>query len=105
MIEGLKVELSSEHLVEHLTKRRDYHRRTEAIYRRQYAETEEEHHGVSDQFYQKGSASSIRDRIKAAADSHGARAKYFDILCSHLVRDETYRLSEMELRHIEMLDD
>lgn len=105
MIDGLKFELTSEKLLSHLTARRDYHRRTEAIYRRQHAETEEEHSAVSDIFYAKGSAGNIRERIKAAADQHAARAKYFDILATHLVPNETYRLSEHELRGLEMLDD
>lgn len=105
MIQGLLVELGSEKLLAQLTSRRDYHRRTEAIYRKQHAETEEEPSAVSARFFSKGSAGNIRERIKAAADQRASRAKYFAIFATHLIPNETYRLGEIEFRSTEMIED
>jgi hypothetical protein len=99
MIEGLKIDVPSEELVDHLTMRGDYHREKRAFYERQAQQLIDggirENAGVSND---------PTSTLQASAKQHGAKFAFFAFLADHVVADETYRLSEQDMTRLELVD-
>lgn len=97
MIEGLKLDFTSEELKQHLNKKVKYHRERSRFY------------GEKAQALHEGGAEAAQfsggDPVRALKDKqldHNKRAELFEIYSSHLVND-TYRLSDSDLTRIELV--
>jgi len=97
MIEGLRVELSSEELRGYLEDRALHHRERRNFYLRQVenlsAGRVEEMAVTNDPI----------SSLKQSARTHGERSDFFEFLSDHIVPGETYRLSEQDLTRIEII--
>ena len=97
MIEGIKVQLSTGELKDHLTERAEHHRQKTDFYAGQVAALVA--NGEESQ-------AATLDPIKALekrAEVHRARADYFQTLADHLIEGETYRLADSDLTRIELI--
>lgn len=96
MIEGIKIELSSKELRDHLLERVSYHDGKRAFYEGQVASLRAG--GVNEQAVSNDPVSSL----EMSARRHSERADFFSFMADHLI-DETYRLSESDLTRIEII--
>ena len=96
MIEGLKVEVKSAELVEHLERRAHYHEAKKTFYERQAASLAE---GAASN---PGASNDPVTSLKQSATNHSNRAAFFSFLADHVVPKETYRLDEADLMRIEL---
>lgn len=98
MIEGLRIEISSAEVQEHLGERADYHQGRRRFYERQVASLREG--GLrADQAVSHDPVSALQESAKR----HGEREAFLRFMAEHIVPDETYRLSEQDLMRIEIV--
>lgn len=98
MIEGIKIDVSSDELRDHLQARANYHDDKQAFYSTQAQSLKDG--GI------RSEAAVSNDPVNSleqSARSHGEREAFFRFLAEHLVDDETYRLSEQDLTRIEIV--
>lgn len=98
MIEGLKIDVSSAELTDHLADRASYHQEKRAFYTKQAKALVDggirENPGVSND---------PTAQLQNSAKTHAEREAFFRFLAEHVVADETYRLSEQDLTRLEIV--
>ena len=97
MIEGLKIELSSDNLRAHLLKRAEHHRQKAALYGEKVASLKS--NGVEAQAMTNDPIHSLLSSQR----SHAQSAAFFQGFADNLVPNERYRLGEHDLSRIEFL--
>lgn len=99
MIEGLHFDLEYDELQEHLIERAAYHTERADWYQERYDELKAG--GVeSDRAVSGGNPLS---NMESNIEKHRQTTQYFDFMAEHLVKNETYRLDESDLRSIEVI--
>jgi hypothetical protein len=98
MIEGLKLDISSEELKNHLSKKIAHHKERERFYAEQVASLTKG--GVQPTNYSGGDP--VR-ALKEKEERHTSRAELLTFLRDHLIPDQTYRLTEQDLVSIEIV--
>ena len=97
MIEGLKIDVPSDELIEHLKERADYHTEKSKFYTGQVEALRQGGVGASPV------SNDPVTSLESSAKSHQDRAAFFNFLDEHVVLDETYRLSEQDLTRLEIV--
>jgi hypothetical protein len=98
MIEGLKLDFSTAELDAHLATRVSYHNERVAFYRKQVDQLAEGR--AEGQQYTNG------DPVRSLSDSmatHKNRAALLEIMRTHLIPSEVYRLDEGDLVKLELI--
>jgi hypothetical protein len=95
MIEGLKIELSSTELQEHLAAKATYHEARGDAYKAQAVEIRKL--GGTNVAQSNDPAHSL----EMSRDQHYKRADYFGFLSARIIPNETYRLQEHDLERLE----
>lgn len=95
MITGICIDVSAQELKEHLAERVDYHDKKASWYKTQA------------QALSKGGAATgmSNDPVRSLEDSeqrHCEKAAYFKFMEQHIVKNETYRLSQEDLGQLEL---
>jgi hypothetical protein len=98
MIEGLKIDVPSAELVEHLETRVRHHRERRTFYETQAASFLE----GAEQFAVANVTNDPVHGLESSAKSHSQREAFFRFLAEHVVEGETYRLDERDLERLEM---
>src|SRR5687767_11848511 len=96
MIEGLKIDVTSEELKTHLDERAKYHRQKADWYSSQVESLRSGGLGQN-----RGSNDPIGS-LEASLAAHRDKASYFAFLAQHLIAGEAYRLSQEDLAAIEV---
>lgn len=98
MIEGFKLDFTGEELKDHVAKKVQYHLERAAFYDQQAKQLAAG--GAQPAQFTGG------DPIRALQEqgkTHARRSEFFDVLTKHIVRGETYRLSEDDLIKLEII--
>ena len=98
MIEGLKIEISSDNLRAHLLKRAVHHRQKAALYGEKIDSLKSS--GVEVQAMSNDPIHSLQSSQR----THAQSAAFFQGFADNLVPNERYRLNEHELSRIEFLN-
>lgn len=97
MIDGLKIDVTAEELEGHLRERSEYHAGRSVAYKSQAVgvqEIQEEDGGPAS--YSNSPSRSLSE----SAENHRKKSAYYLFLADHIVRGETYRLTERDLGEI-----
>jgi hypothetical protein len=97
VIEGVRIELSSEELRQTFVDRASWHYERAMFYEDQVDSLRRG--GVNASGVTNDPVSSLEN----SARQHKDRQAYFTFLAAHLIPDETYRLSEQDLTRLELL--
>ena len=97
MIEGLKIDIPSVELVEHLTERATFHLERGKFYREQAKAIGERGDIIADV------TNDPQRNLNQSGKTHEERYAFFRFLAEHVVPSETYRLNESDLARIELL--
>lgn len=97
MIEGLKIEIGSAELGEHITTRASFHEGKAKFYTEQV--TNLKAGGIREQAMSNDPVSSL----EASAKQHRERGAFFRFMAEHLIPDETYQLDESDLGRLEIV--
>lgn len=99
MIEGLHFDLSHDELKDHLEHKASFHCDRQAWYQERVKDLRAGDTDLEDQQISGGNPiQNLENQIK----KHGGRADLFQFLADHLV-NETYRLSESDLKELEFI--
>ena len=100
MIEGVKIDITSQELYEHLMERVSYHEEKRDFYKSQAASLKAGHVGEMDK-------SAISNdpvaSLEGSQNRHKEAAALFRFLAEHLVEDEVYRLEERDFTRLEII--
>jgi hypothetical protein len=100
MIEGVKIDISTDELKDHLSERASYHQEKQAFYEGQVESLKAGHVGEMD----KGAISNDPvSQLEGSARRHKETAALFQFISDHLVPNEVYRLEERDLTRLEVL--
>ena len=97
MIEGLKIELTTDQIWEHLKERQAHHEDRANWYRSRVEELDK---GLKDE---PNVTNNPVLSMRASLRQHTDRAAYFFVLSEHLIANETYRLDESDLARLEFM--
>lgn len=100
LIEGLKVDISSEELKAFLLDKADYHGKKAEAYAEQakgVKNLQEEDEPESMRF-----SNSPSHSLRQSAESHARRFRFYAFLAQHVIPNATYRLTEQDMAFIEM---
>ena len=97
MIDGIKVQLTTGQLRDHLMKRVRYHEEKRDLYAGQVQALE-----AGGERQDNASLDPVR-ALKDRASQHSSKAELFRILADHLIPDETYRIADHDLTRIEFI--
>ena len=103
MIEGMKLDFTTEQLKKHCATRIAYHEKRAVFFAdeaKRFADDAREADLVSNRGYTAG-----KGDLLARAENNKKMAAYFKIVSDHLVPGETYRLSDSELSRLELTSD
>jgi hypothetical protein len=95
MIEGIKIEMTTEELRAHVAARAEYHEQKAEWYLKQtasLAEGREEQWNVSNDPTQS---------LKRSATEHQEKSAFFHVIAEHLIPAEVYRLVQADLVQLE----
>lgn len=98
MIEGLKIDVTRDELLEHLNARRSYHRERREFYETQTSQLVAG--GIRDTLASNDPTQSLANSAK----QHGQKEGLFGFIADHLIEGETYRLTEQDLTRLEIID-
>ena len=98
MIEGLHFDLSSDEMREHLAAKAEYHIERSVWYLERVKDLQD---GGVQSDHQVSGGDPLKN-LQTQADRHSSRADFFQFLTDHTV-NETYRLSENDLRTLEFI--
>jgi hypothetical protein len=98
VIEGLKIDVSSEELAGHLRERHEFH----AAKARSYGEQLKGLHALKADEPEANFSNDPSRSLGQSADQHRKKSAFFLFLAEHLVPDETYRLQERDLEQLEL---
>ncbi len=96
-IEGLRIEVTSQELWQHLVNRETFHRKKAEWYAGQVQALSAG--GVQ----ATGATNNPLESLERSRLEHQAKAELFEFMAGHVVRDTTYRLSEQDLARIEII--
>lgn len=99
MIEGLKIDVPSGELIDHLKARADFHKEKRAFYTKQAQALVDG--GIRET---PGVTNDPTGQLQNSAKSHAAREGFFRFLADHVVGGETYRLTEQDMTRLELVD-
>jgi len=97
MIDGLKLEMTSDELREHIGRRAAYHRERLTFYEGQIVALRQG--GVE----QSTATNNPIQSLAESAKGHRSKVELFEFMQQHVVPNETYRLSESDLGRLEIL--
>jgi hypothetical protein len=97
MIEGLKIEISSAELTDHISARAEFHEGKAAFYDEQVSALKAGGVGAIAQSNDPVSS------LQGSARQHMERSAFFRFMAEHLIPDETYRLDESDLGRLEIV--
>jgi hypothetical protein len=97
VIEGLRIEIGSAEIQEHLRERASYHRERRRFYERQVASLREG--GLRAGRVSNDPVGSLQE----SANRHGEREAFLRFMAEHIVPNETYRLTEQDLIRLEIV--
>jgi len=95
MIEGLKIDLSSDELMKHLAKRADHHKERATWYQ---SRAKELNAAIPAETNVTGDPV---QNLRQHAETHKRRHTFFRLLADHIIPNETYRLTEGDLANLE----
>jgi hypothetical protein len=98
MIEGLKIEIPTRELREHIEARAQYHRDKAEWYAGQVSNLRAG--GLAEQRHMSNDPVSSLERSE---QDHREKCAFFSFLAEHLIPDETYRLTEADLSRLEFI--
>jgi len=98
MIEGFKLDFTSQDLKDHLNQRRDFHGEKELSYRKQ-AEGVASIKGGDFQ----GQTVDPQHALEQRANDHRSKHDFFSLMAAHIVPDEIYRLTQNDLVLLELI--
>ena len=98
MIDGFKLDFTSDQLKAHCEVKSAAHREKVARYQEQLNGL---HRLQQDQ---PGLSNDPGTALQRQLDSHVGRASFFDLLAGHIVPNETYRLGDSDLQRLELID-
>lgn len=99
MIEGIKIDMTTDELRKHVEERAAFHGKKADWYASRAADLQggiAEHGNLSN--HSNDPVSSLVNSSK----THQERATFFKVIADHLVPDETYRLSQQDLAQLEL---
>src|SRR5438445_766388 len=97
MIEGVRIEITSDELWQHLVKRETYHREKEAWYRGQVESLMKGGVGPT------GASNNPIESLERSRQEHESKMQLFEFMAGHVIPKEVYRLSESDLARIEII--
>jgi hypothetical protein len=97
MIEGIKIQMTTEQLRDHVAERADFHANKAEWYRKNADNLRDG--GLKAEANISNDPTSSLER---SCESHRERATFFRIIAVNLIPDETYRLSESDLARLEL---
>lgn len=98
MIEGIYLDISSDQLRDHLNSRVAYHQSKKTSY-------EAKRRVLADVDLSEASSSyTPQQSFDQKIQQHADRARVLAFMAEYIIPDETYRLSENDLRSLELLD-
>ena len=102
MIEGLHVDVSAAELKELLLGRLKYHDDKVSHYEKQLGEMEKIDRALAEEaeVFSKTSTASPKKSLEQAVQKHKDQTIYYRFMSTHLVMNETYRLSEADLTRL-----
>jgi hypothetical protein len=105
MIEGVEFDISSQELAKHLHTRVEHHNKRAKWYADK-ADTlaEGEFNEETRQKMSSTNNANPVDTFKAGAKRHKAKASLFSFMATHVIQNETYRLSENDLNRLELTE-
>lgn len=103
MIEGLKIEVKSAELKEHLQGRAKFHDEKSKFYSQQLVEFKEANKNLPEELQtnnvsNRGPLMAMEGRVS----THKKTADLFKFLADHVIADEVYHLTEHDLQRIEI---
>ena len=98
MIEGVKIEVSSSELEDHLAERANHHHDKHEFYTKQVQSLKDG--GIRDN---PGVSNDPIASLEHSAKSHKEKAGLFGFLVDHVIPNEVYRLSENDLTRLEIV--
>lgn len=105
MIEGIQFDIGSQELADHLTKRVEHHQKRSKWYAEKAASLEE---GDFDKETRQKMSNTNNvnpvETFKSGAKRHRQKASLFTFMSSHVVKNETYRLSQSDLDRLELTE-
>ena len=96
MIEGVKLNISSDELKKKILERVEYHRQKFEFYSKKVEELEPVKGEME-------SSSNAFTDLKNKADNHQARMEFFQFLADHIIPKEIYRLQTQDLTNLEFI--
>lgn len=97
MIEGLKIDVPSGELIDHLKERARFHDDKRVFYGRQADAL------IEGGVHAGGASNDPTASLQASARTHAMRADFFQFLADHAIADEVYRLTENDMTRIELI--
>lgn len=97
MIDGIKVQLTTQQLHDHLMARVKYHEEKRDLYAGQVAALE-----AGGEQAENASLDPVR-ALRERAGQHSDKAELFRILAENLIPDEVYRIADHDLARIEFI--
>ena len=99
MIEGLHFDIEFGEMKEHLLKKARHHDERRTWYERRIHDLKE---GGVETDHQVSGGNPL-ENLRNQATKHEGRSEFFQFLADHLIENETYRLSESDLRTLEFI--
>lgn len=102
MIQGVKIQISSEELKKHLLDKVTHHKEKADFYNAQVSNLEKgaDEHTVGGSLY--NASNNPVQSLKESGKKHQAKSEYFQFIADHLVPD-TYELTEQDLTKLEII--
>jgi hypothetical protein len=97
MIEGLKIEITSDELRVHILARAEHHRERATFYEAQVSNLR-----AGGLTAERGVSNDPVGSLNHSATQHRNKTAFFAFLAEHLVPGETYRLTENDLERLEI---
>lgn len=100
MIEGIKLDFTTDELASHLRGRIEHHKERQAFYKERAALLKGSEDAVQPNYSNAVRGNPV-DQMESSATKHENIFKTFEIILSHLIPNETYRLEEDDLTRLE----
>ena len=97
MIEGLKIDLSSDEIKKHLEDRAAYHQSKTEWYAGQVGSLKSG--GISETYHSNDPVGSLQRSM----EEHRQKCAFFKVMAEHIISGEIYRLTQSDLATIEII--
>ena len=103
MIQGVKIQISSEELKQHVLSKVKLHEEKATFYTNRVTDLEKgvEEDKVDGSLY--NSSNNPVNSLKQSGRQHKEKAQYFKFIADHIINDETYELTENDLTRLEII--